>query len=891
MTSPSHRLAAALSDRYTIERELGQGGMATVYLAHDIKHDRDVAIKVLHPDLGAALGAERFLTEIRTTARLQHPHILPLLDSGEADGLLYYVMPVVTGETLRKRLERERQLPVDDAARIAREVADALSYAHGRAVIHRDIKPENILLQDGHALVADFGIALAVQTAGGQRMTQTGLSLGTPQYMSPEQAMGERAIDARSDIYSLGAVTYEMLVGEPPFTGPSVQAIVARLITEDPRGISAQRKAVPEHVEAAVLHALEKLPADRFPTAADFGAALREGGTTALRRPGRRSAGASHEGARQWSRPRLVAAALGLAIAGAVIGVLATRPWRTAPSGGSALTVTSILAPAGGTFGEQRSLALSPDGRRLAFVFAAADGSRNLWLRSVDRLDAEPVPGSNGANAPFWSPDGRSLGFFAGGFLVVAEPSGQTRKLCPVADATGGSWSTSGLILFGHRDGISTVPADGGTCKIVVRRASGPPLKGLFLPDGRRMLISRGQFTDMIAASLDGKTLATLPIRTIEFAVVAPGYLLRASQNDVRAIDAQRLNLKSLALEGPVVRVATDVRAQAGIHSYAVSSNGVLAFLPGGQDRPYLVYDANGLLRDTVRVDGTWTMSVRPARAGPPMVAVAGNTVGIWLYDLDANRGTRVLVNDSTFPTTGFAFGTTNPVFNADGTHLVYAMRGGNRCRIVDRDLRTSSERVVGKEVATLASNSECRFPIDWSPDGRFLLVRQDSTLRIVPVDGNTETQSITRPGRVPDGRFSTDGRSIAYSSDESGRAEVYVQALPSGPPSLVSREGGRWPAWTHGGRQLTYLTPDGRVQVAEIAASGAPPGTPRTLFSVPTWRRSTFDDNGTGFAVIGDGERYLVRQSSTGLAVAYLQHWPLLFQHADSTAPAATPP
>ncbi len=218
MSGSVDRLGFALADRYTIERELGAGGMATVYLAHDLKHDRDVAIKVLHPDLGAALGGERFLSEIKTTAKLQHPHILPLLDSGDADGLLYYVMPLVTGETLRARLQRERQLPIDDALLIAREVADALGAAHALGIIHRDIKPENILLQGGHALVADFGIALAVQSAGGQRMTQTGLSLGTPQYMSPEQAMGEKVIDLRSDIYALGAVTYEMLVGEAPFT-------------------------------------------------------------------------------------------------------------------------------------------------------------------------------------------------------------------------------------------------------------------------------------------------------------------------------------------------------------------------------------------------------------------------------------------------------------------------------------------------------------------------------------------------------------------------------------------------------------------------------------------------------------------------------------------------
>ena len=215
------RLVVALVDRYRVTREIGAGGMATVYLAHDLKHDRDVAIKVLHPDLGAALGGERFLTEIRTTARLQHPHILPLLDSGEADGLLYYVMPLVTGETLRARLERERQLPIADAVRIAREVASTLDYAHRQNVIHRDIKLENILLHEGQALMADFGIALAAATTGGTRMTETGTSLGTPHYMSSEQAMGERTVDARTDVYALGCVLYEMLVGEPPFTGPT----------------------------------------------------------------------------------------------------------------------------------------------------------------------------------------------------------------------------------------------------------------------------------------------------------------------------------------------------------------------------------------------------------------------------------------------------------------------------------------------------------------------------------------------------------------------------------------------------------------------------------------------------------------------------------------------
>jgi len=270
------RLQSALVDRYRLDREAGAGGMATVYLAEDVRHDRRVALKVLRPELSAVIGAERFLAEIKLTANLQHPHILPLFDSGEADGYLFYVMPFVEGETLRDRLNREKQLPVADAVRITTEIASALDYAHRHGVVHRDIKPENILLHDGQALVADFGIALAASKASGSRMTETGMSLGTPHYMSPEQAMGEREITARSDVYALGAVLYEMLTGDPPFTGSTAQAIVARVVTESPRPLLPQRHTIPRQVEAAVLTALEKLPADRFASAAEFAAALRD---------------------------------------------------------------------------------------------------------------------------------------------------------------------------------------------------------------------------------------------------------------------------------------------------------------------------------------------------------------------------------------------------------------------------------------------------------------------------------------------------------------------------------------------------------------------------------------------------------------------------------------
>jgi serine/threonine protein kinase len=274
MADQLEHLQAALSDRYAIERELGSGGMAMVYLSRDRKHERQVALKVMRPELSAILGGERFLREIRIAAKLNHPHILALHDSGEADGFLYYVMPYVEGESLRSKIDREKQLSIDEAVTLTRQVASALDYAHQQGVIHRDIKPENILLHRGEAVVADFGIALAITAAGGDRLTETGLSLGTPAYMSPEQATGAGELDARADVYSLGAVLYEMVTGEPPQTGATVQAVIARLLSERPAKPRVLRDSVPEAMDRAIMKALAKVPADRFPSAAEFATAL-----------------------------------------------------------------------------------------------------------------------------------------------------------------------------------------------------------------------------------------------------------------------------------------------------------------------------------------------------------------------------------------------------------------------------------------------------------------------------------------------------------------------------------------------------------------------------------------------------------------------------------------
>jgi eukaryotic-like serine/threonine-protein kinase len=315
-----------------LERQVGAGGMATVYLARDLKHDREVALKVLRPELAAALGAERFLQEIRISARLDHPHILTLIDSGQTDGFVWYVLPYVRGESLRARLTREKQLPVDDAVRIASQVASALDYAHRQGVVHRDIKPENILLHEGEAVVTDFGIALALQQAGGDRLTESGLSLGTPQYMSPEQATGSHELDARSDVYSLGAVTYEMLAGEPPHTGPTAQVVIAKLVTERPTRIRTVRDTMPAGIDTVVGKALAKVPADRFRGAAEFAAALEAaatGATTAL-----------------WSRRALALACIAGVLLLIVIAAL-WHPWRrratsAAPSGADVASVAVL---------------------------------------------------------------------------------------------------------------------------------------------------------------------------------------------------------------------------------------------------------------------------------------------------------------------------------------------------------------------------------------------------------------------------------------------------------------------------------------------------------------------------------------------------------------------
>src|SRR6187551_3094096 len=433
--------------------------MATVYLALDLRHHRKVALKVLRPELAAVIGAERFLQEIETTANLQHPHILPLHDSGEVGGTAYYVMPYVEGESLRDRLRREKQLPIEVAVRIATEVASALDYAHRKGVVHRDIKPENILLHEGQALVADFGIALALSAAGGTRMTETGLSLGTPHYMSPEQAMGEREVTGRSDVYALGCVLYEMLTGDPPFTGSTAQAIVARVLTEPPRPILPQRHTIPPEVEGAILVALEKLPADRFASAAEFAEALKGRGTAPSRvsasAVGVAAPGAQAHG-RTGARGYGMVTALVIAVGVAAWGWLRPGPVPSVNRFSLYMPPAQALAPANIS---GNRIAISPDGQRMVYVGPAQAGVQ-LWLREHDQLSATPVPGTVGGGSPFFSPDGSQLAFLVQGtkLRTVALGGGPTVSLSDSVNSSGGDWAADGNIYIEVDSGIARLP-------------------------------------------------------------------------------------------------------------------------------------------------------------------------------------------------------------------------------------------------------------------------------------------------------------------------------------------------------------------------------------------------------------------------------------------------
>ncbi len=437
---------------------MARAGWRPVYLADDLRHERKVALKVLKPELAAVVGAERFLAEIKTTANLQHPHILPLFDSGEADGFLFYVMPHVEGESLRQRLDREHQLPVDEAVRIAANVAEALDYAHRQGVVHRDIKPANLLLQEGKPVISDFGIALAVGVAGGGRLTETGLSLGTPHYMSPEQATGDQTVGPATDTYALGCVLYEMLVGEPPYTGSTAQAILGKIIAGELASATKERTSVPANVDAALRKALEKLPADRFTGAQDFARALAD----PQFRHGEQVEAVAAASPGPWKRVSIALAAL-FVLATGVAGwaLLRSEVPLSVERFSLGLEVAGPVMPR-----------VSPDGSAVVFAAPGANGVQ-LWLRRLENLTPTPVPGTEGNSyQPAISPNGEDVAFFVGGQLKVAPLGGGVVRTLADSALCCSRWGPDGFIYYspvGVRN-INRVPATGGAVEVVTTR-------------------------------------------------------------------------------------------------------------------------------------------------------------------------------------------------------------------------------------------------------------------------------------------------------------------------------------------------------------------------------------------------------------------------------------
>jgi tRNA A-37 threonylcarbamoyl transferase component Bud32/Tol biopolymer transport system component len=750
---PAARLAAALADRYRLERELGQGGMATVYLAQDLRHDRQVAIKVLRPELAAVLGADRFVQEIKTTAALQHPHILPLFDSGSADGFLYYVMPYVEGETLRTKLDREKQLGVEEAVRITTEVADALDYAHRHGVIHRDIKPENILLHDGRPMVADFGIALAVSAAAGGRMTETGMSLGTPHYMSPEQATAEKEITGRSDVYSLASVLYEMLTGNPPHTGASAQQIIMKIIAEPVPVVTTLRKSVPPNVAAALMKALEKLPADRFDSAAAFAAAL--------------------------ENPHFTTQALAPTIEGPTGG-----PWKRrfyVASGACALLAIALMAL---MLGRGRS----PIGAELSFE-QETFGKEHVF---------------NGR----WAPDGKTIVYSAvrGGttprLYVVRPDYPEPERLGPDSTELLSVSSTGELALLAHarrltqrlfRGTLARMPLGGGAPREVLDGV----IEADWSPDGSQLAISRLDTTYRII-----HMLLEYPVGKVLYRPAAGGYVsdIRVSPSGDRVAFCDHATFGDdrgvVKIVDAAGRVATLTPEFWGLEGLAWERGGRSLLFSGadrggmyqvhratiaGGERLALPSPGTLTLQDVAR-DGAW-LATRDDWSDRLIVRAPGSP-GIrdvsWLNS-SANpiisRDGQLLAFEDASAQAGLLYATM--IRKTDGSPVARLGDGLPRAMSPDKRWVLAAVLTTPTQYRLYPTGAGQTVPVQWNlatvtvtdffPDGRHLLVCGNAPHKAPAcyrsaLDGSALEQ--VTPDSVPGGGIRPDGRAIAYLRD-----------------------------------------------------------------------------------------------------------------------------
>ena len=874
----TEQLNTALAGRYAIDHLVGEGGMATVYVARDVRHNRKVALKVLKPDLGAIVGVDRFLAEIQVTANLQHPNLLPLFDSGAADSLLFYVMPFVEGESLRARLDREKQLPVDDAIRIATAIASALDYAHRQGVIHRDLKPENILLHDGNPLVADFGIALAVSNAGGSRITQTGLSLGTPMYMSPEQATGDRAIDARTDVYSLGAVTYEMLTGEPPHTGSTSQAIIARVLTERPRSIRASRASVPAHVEATVEKALEKLPADRWPTAREFSEAL-SGARAVLAAPTDVARPAAAPPAAPASRRVRVREVVAWILAASGIAAAAYLVTRHEPAPVPARLIAELpdsvrVLPAS----PFTHVAISRDGRRLAVVGVAGSGVTMIYARGLDDPVFTPVRGSEGAGSVALTPDGEWVAFTVRPGRSFKLPiSGGTPQL--VADsATYPSWGESGEIVFRDLGAVMIAPADGTKPRRLAMLdssdAGGDDAPSL-LPGGRDVLASQsagGAGRKLVLVSTSDGHVTDLNMPGFG-GTYASGRVVFS--RPLGMVFSAPFSLRKRAFTGPATLLLQGVGVAFNSSEIAVAGNGTLVYIAGSAVtlRSLVAVDRQGIEQPLSREDRLFgEPRVSPDGRHIAMRIGESSDVGdVWIYDVGAGSLTPLTTDKQSL----------RPEWSRDGSRIITLDNVSSDSVFVQsrpwdgnggvRTLQRGSATARAIYTASIGPpHAWSAFRLNNTVVGDIWIAPTDSLQALRPF--------VATPAAELMPRVSPDGRLLAYSSNKSGRMEVYLRPLPGpGPEVPVSIDGGAEPVWSSDGTSLFYRGPS-RMMVAMVAERPAPVVTKRDSLFVDHWDHSASHG---AYDVFPDGKRFVMtRTAATGSErprLVVVVNWPQL--------------
>ena len=858
--------------------------MATVYLAQDLRHDRRVALKVLRPELAAVLGAERFVVEIKTTAALQHPHILPLFDSGTADGFLFYVMPYIQGETLRTKLDRETQLGIDEAVRITRDVADALDYAHRHGVIHRDIKPENILLHDGRPMVADFGIALAVSAAAGGRMTETGMSLGTPHYMSPEQATADKEISARSDVYSLASVLYEMLTGSPPHTGSSAQQIIMKIIAEPVAPVTTLRKSVPPHVAAALAMALEKLPADRFDSARAFAAALTNPGFTF----GTSAVTTSHAPQRDWRHRAAIPA---LAVAGILAIALA---WlavkRPVPPPGSVARYRIALASGRGLGASPWSrLAVSPDGSRLVYVGDSERGTQ-LFLRTQDELDAKSVPGTEGAINPSFSPDGNRVAFMdrvAGGSIKVVSLNGGavTTLSDSLVGAPGVAWGSDGYVYY-DQIGVGPlmrVPETSGKAESIGQldsargelQHSWPDV----LPNGKGVIFTvshhgpgsmGGPEEEIGVLDLATKTHRVL-LRGIFARYAASGHLVYiTSEGSLMAVpfDQDRMEV---AGEPVALGDGIGVRVGGGAVDLALSATGTLWYATGGV--------GSAGTGEAVWVTREGQATPIPGVTGllsDPALSMDGKRLAIGVRELSSHIMIKELDQG---PVSRLTTGSSNnwrAAWMPDGRSVGYVSQA-----IAPRSNRDVYQRPAdGSRPPTLLLDVDDN--IDkavFSRDGTWMIYQairspglRDLFARRLGSDTSIALVATRADEKAP--ALSPDGHWLAYVSNESGTQEVYVRPFPNTADGRwqISVSGGAEPVWAHSGRELFYRSSgaatDSQMVIGVTTGKSFIPGARKALF--PLIRYAT-DDTYQHYDVAPDDRRFVMLRASQGNRVDQL--------------------